>query len=279
VLDALNEALKPIVFPDREDGSDPRKCNSCEDGRLSLKVGRFGAFIGCSNYPDCNFTRPFGQGEDDAPQEDRMLGTDPETGMDVFLKTGRFGPYVQLGEEKKPKRTGLPKTWPYDSIDLERALRLLRLPREVGPHPEDGEMITAAIGRYGPYILHSGTYVNLKEVDEMFEVGINRAVTLLAEKRANPGRGRRGGTVLKDLGKHPSTEKPVQIMDGRYGPYVKYEKINATIPKGTKPEDVNMDMALEYIAEKEAKSGKKKPAKKKAPAKKKTAAKKKAPAK
>ena len=274
VLDALNDALRPLVFPDKEDGSDPRKCTSCEDGKLSLKLGRFGAFVGCSNYPDCKFTRPFGQGDDaNQPGEDKMLGVDPETGIDVFLKNGRFGPYVQLGEEKKPKRTSLPKDWPFDSIDLEKALRLLSLPREIGAHPEDGKMITGAIGRYGPYILHEGTYANLPTADEMFEVGLNRAVTLIAEKRANPGRNRRGGTVLKDLGKHPSTEKPVQIMDGRYGPYVKYEKINATIPKGTDPAEVNMDMALEYIAEKEAKSGKKK---KKAAPKKKTTAKKKA---
>ncbi len=268
VLDALNIALKPIVFPDRKDGSDPRSCTSCDDGELSLKVGKFGAFIGCSNYPDCKFTRPFGQGADEAAEankEDKMLGVDPDSGMDVFLKTGRFGPYVQLGEEKKPKRTGLPKTWPYDSIDLERALRLLRLPREVGKHPEDNEMISANIGRYGPYILHSGTYVNLPDVDEMFEVGLNRAVTLLAEKRANGGgRGRRTAAALKDLGEHPETKKPIKVMDGRYGPYVKYEKINATIPKGTKPEEVTLEMALEYIAAKEAKSGKKKTTKKKA---------------
>ncbi len=260
VLDALNESLRPLVFPDKEDGSDPRACTACNDGELSLKVGKFGAFIGCSNYPDCKFTRPFAQTEQAANDtgEDRMLGQDPETGMDVFLKNGRFGPYVQLGEEKKPKRTGLPKEWPFAEIDLEKALRLLSLPRDIGEHPDEGGMITGALGRYGPYILHNGTYANLPTADEMFEVGLNRAVTLIAEKRANPGRGRRGGTVLKDLGKHPETEKPVKIMDGRYGPYVKYEKINATIPKGTKPEDVNIDMALEYIAEKEAKGGKKK---------------------
>lgn len=278
VLDALNDALRPLVFPEKEDGSDPRKCTSCEDGQLSLKIGRYGSFVGCSNYPDCKFTRPFGQGEAaNDTQEDKMLGQHPETGEDVFLKTGRFGPYVQLGEEKKPKRTGLPKNWPYESIDLEKALRLLSLPREVGKHPEDGKKISGSIGRFGAYILHDGTYVNLPTADEMFEVGLNRAVTLLAEKRANPGRGRRGGTVLKDLGKHPETEKPIQIMDGRYGPYVKYEKINATIPKGTQPDDVTLEMALTYIAEKEAKGGKKKKAaSKKKTTTKKTAAKKKA---
>jgi len=268
VLDALNVALGPIVFPERKDGSDPRSCQSCDDGQLSLKVGKFGAFIGCSNYPECKFTRPFGNSEDaqaQANMEDKMLGVDPETGLDVFLKNGRFGPYVQLGEDKKPKRTGLPKTWPFDSIDLDRALRLLRLPRDVGPHPEDNEMISANIGRYGPYILHSGTYVNLPNVDEMFEVGLNRAVTLLAEKRANGGgRGRRTATALKELGNHPETDKPIRVMDGRYGPYVKYEKVNATIPKGTKPEDVTLEMALEYIAAKQAKGGKKKITRKKA---------------
>ena len=275
VLDSLNVALGPLVFPERKDGSDPRSCTSCDDGQHSLKVGKFGAFIGCSNYPDCKFTRPFGQGAEDAAQankEDKMLGKDPVTDMDVFLKNGRFGPYVQLGEEKKPKRTGLPKNWPFDSIDLEKALRLLNLPREIGKHPEDGEMITGAIGRYGPYILHSGTYANLPNVEEMFEVGLNRAVTLLAEKRAKGGgRGRATAKALKELGDHPESKKPVRVMDGRYGPYVKYEKVNATIPKGTKPEDVTMEMALEYIAAKEAKGGKKK---KKAPAKKKATKKK-----
>ena len=278
VLDALNISLAPLVFPEREDGKPARSCTSCDDGELSLKVGKFGAFVGCSNYPDCKFTRPFGQGDDAGAteREDKMLGVDPETGIDVFLKNGRFGPYVQLGEEKKPKRTSLPKNWPFESIDLEKALRLLSLPREIGKHPEDGEMITGGIGRYGAYILHSGTYANLPTADEMFEVGINRAVTMLAEKRAKGGGRGRGAAALKELGEHPETKKPVKVMDGRYGPYVKYEKINATIPKGTKPEDVTMEMALEYIAAKEAKGGKKK---KKAPAKKKTTAKKKPAAK
>ena len=261
VLDTLNEVLKPLVFPELEDGGDPRACTACDDGKLSLKLGRFGAFVGCSNYPECKFTRPFGQGDGAGAQaqEDKMLGIDPETGVDIFLKTGRFGPYVQLGEEKKPKRASLPKNWPYESIDLEKALRLLSLPREVGKHPEDGELITGAIGRYGPYILHAGTYVNLPTADEMFEIGLNRAVTLLAEKRAaGGGRGRRTAQVLKDLGKHPESDKPVQVLDGRYGPYVKYEKINATIPKGVEPQSVTLEMALEYIAAKEAKGGKKK---------------------
>lgn len=278
VLDALNDALRPIVFPDKEDGSDPRKCPKCETGELSLKLGKFGAFVGCSNYPECKMTRPFGSDEEEAAAEDVILGQHPETGKDIVLRTGRFGPYVEMETEKKPKRTSLPKTWPYDAMDLEKGLMLINLPRKVGSHPEDGNQIITALGRFGPYIKHNTTYVTLKEVDEMFTLGMNEAVSRIADKRENPGRGR-GGKVLKDLGKHPSTEKPISIMEGRYGAYVKYEKVNATIPKGQDPQDVNIDMALEYIAEKEAKGGKKKPAKKKAPAKKKPAAKKKAPAK
>ncbi|HFB54643.1 MAG TPA: type I DNA topoisomerase, partial [Hellea balneolensis] len=273
VLDALNTALGPMIFPENEDGSDGRKCPTCDDGQLSLKVSRFGAFIGCTNYPECKYTRPFGKSGDAQPTgEDKVLGTDPDTGLDVWLKTGRYGPYVQLGEDKKPKRTSLPKTWPYDSIDIYKALKLLSLPREIGEHPDDGKMITGALGRYGPYILHAGTYANLQDIDEMFEVGLNRAVVLLAEKRAKGGG--RGTNALKELGDHPDTKKPIRVMSGRYGPYVKYEKVNATIPKSVDPQDVTLEMALEYIEAKQAKAkkpAKKKPAKKKAPAKKKPA--------
>ncbi|PHR94223.1 MAG: DNA topoisomerase I [Robiginitomaculum sp.] len=280
VLDALNIALAPMVFPQKDDGSDPRKCPSCDKGELSLKVSRFGAFVGCSDYPECKFTRPFGQnGEEAAPTEDKVLGVDPDSGLDVWLKNGRYGPYVQLGEDKKPKRTSLPKTWPYEDMDLFKGLKLLSLPREIGDHPEDGKKIVGSLGRYGPYILHAGTYANLQDIDEMFEVGLNRAVILLAEKRAKGGS--RGASALKELGNHPQTNKPIRVMSGRYGPYVKYEKVNATIPKDVDPNDVTLEMAVEYIAAKQAKGGKKKPAakKKKAPAKKKAAAKKKTPAK
>ena len=264
VLDALNIALGPMVFPEKEDGSDARKCPSCETGKLSLKVSRFGAFVGCENYPECKHTRPFGQGGSDATvTEDKVLGVDPDSGLDVWLKNGRYGPYVQLGEDKKPKRTSLPKNWPYDSIDLFKGLKLLSLPRHIGDHPEDGKKIVGAIGRYGPYILHAGTYANLKDADEMFEVGLNRAVVLLAEKRAKGGRG--GAGALKELGEHPDTKKQIRVMSGRFGPYVKYEKINATIPKSVDPNDVTLEMALEYIAAKQAKG----PAKKKKPAAKK----------
>lgn len=289
VLDALNEALGPHIFPQRADGSDPRSCPTCGTGRLSLKTGKFGAFIGCSNYPECRFTRQLAQSEDDTAQEsgDRELGTDPVTGETVFLKAGRFGPYVQLGEGDKPKRSSLPKGWSAAAMDLEKGLRLLRLPREVGLHPEDNQPISAGIGRFGPFVLHNGTYANLPNVDEVFEVGLNRAVALLAEKRAGGGRPGRGeAAALKDLGAHPGDGAPVKVLAGRYGPYIKHGSTNANIPKGKDPQEITLEEAVALLAEREAKGGgKKKPAKaaakpkaEKAPAKKaaakKTAAKK-----
>ncbi|WP_340646283.1 type I DNA topoisomerase [Phenylobacterium sp.] len=281
VLDALNEALGPHIFPQKEDGSDPRACPTCGAGQLSLKTGKFGAFIGCSNYPECRYTRPIAQSADDAEGEsgDRELGVDPETGETVFLKSGRFGPYVQLGEAEKPKRSSLPKGWSAPAMDLEKGLRLLRLPREVGAHPEDGIMITAGIGRFGPFVLHNGTYANLPTADEVFEVGLNRAVTLLAEKRAG-GRGGRGeSAALKDLGAHPVDGQPVKILAGRYGPYIKHGSTNANVPKGSDPQDLTLEEAVKLIAERVEKGGGKKPAKKaKAAPKAKAAAKPKAEA-
>ncbi len=267
VLDALDEALGPHLFPREEGEPDPRICPKCKDGRLGLKLSRYGAFIGCSEYPECKFTRPLSNAEgQDGQTADEALGNDPETGLPVLLKSGRFGPYVQLGEEEKPKRASLPKTWTPDTLNLERALKLLSLPREVGAHPEDGEMITAAIGRYGPYVHHVKTYANIPSVEDVFEIGINRAVDVLAEKRS---KARQAATALKELGEHPESGKPVRVMDGRYGPYVKYEKVNATLPKGMEPETVTMEQALELIAAK-AKKPKKKKAKAKPKAKAKT---------
>ncbi|MBP8246229.1 MAG: type I DNA topoisomerase [Phenylobacterium sp.] len=280
VLDALNEALGPHIFPQKEDGSDPRACPTCGAGQLSLKTGKFGAFIGCSNYPECRYTRPIAQSADDAEGEsgDRELGVDPETGETVFLKSGRFGPYVQLGDGDKPKRSSLPKGWSAAAMDLEKGLRLLRLPREVGAHPEDGIMITAGIGRFGPFVLHNGTYANLPTADEVFEVGLNRAVTLLAEKRAG-GRGGRGeSAALKDLGAHPVDGQPVKVLAGRYGPYIKHGSTNANVPKGSDPQDLTLEEAVKLIAERVEKGGGKKPAKKKAAPKAKAAAKPKAEA-
>jgi DNA topoisomerase-1 len=289
ILDALNESLGAHIFPDKGDGTDPRECPLCHQGQLSLKTSRFGAFIGCERYPDCKYTRPVASpaGEDGAAESgDRELGVDPETGQPVQLKIGRFGPYVEITppEGEKPKRSSLPKGWSPASLSLDQALRLLALPREVGEHPEDGKMITAGLGRYGPFVLHAGTYANVSDIDEVFEVGLNRAVALLAEKRAGrPGRGA-ATAPLKDLGAHPETGEPIHVMAGRFGPYVKSGKINATLPKGLAPEDLTVEDALPLLAAKAGAAPKKKaPAAKKAAAPKKAAAKKpaakKAPAK
>jgi DNA topoisomerase-1 len=284
ILDALNESLGAHIFPDKGDGSDPRECPLCHQGQLSLKTSRFGAFIGCSRYPDCKYTRPVASpsAEDGSAESgDRELGVDPATGHPVQLKIGRFGPYVEIAppDGEKPKRSSLPKGWSPASLTLDQALRLLALPREVGVHPEDGKMITAGLGRYGPFVLHAGTYANVSDIDEVFEVGLNRAVALLAEKRAGrPGRGA-AAAPLKDLGAHPETGEPIHVMAGRFGPYVKSGKINATLPKGTAPEDLTLEAALPLLAAKAGAAPKKKaPAAKKAAAAKKPAAKK-APAK
>ena len=286
ILDALNESLGPHIFPQKEDGSDPRECPLCKQGQLSLKTSRFGAFVGCSRYPDCKFTRPVASpdaADGGADGGDRDLGVDPVTGQPVALKIGRFGPYVETtppGEEK-PKRSSLPKGWSPASLSLEQALRLLALPREVGMHPEDGKPITAGLGRYGPFVLHAGTYANVADIDEVFEVGLNRAVVLLAEKRAGKFAGRGAATAaLKDLGVHPETGEPIHVMAGRFGPYVKSGKINATLPKGTVPEDLTLEEALPLLAARALAApakGKKAPAKKvaaKKPGTKKVAAKK-----
>ena len=277
VLDALNEALGPAIFPEREDGSDPRACPTCGTGRLSLKAGKFGAFIGCSNYPECRFTRQLGVAEGDGEEQaqDRELGADPASGHKVWLKVGRFGPYVELeadleDKKAKPKRSSLPKGWTPASIDLEQALRLLALPREVGPHPEDGEPILAGLGRYGPYVQHKGTYASLDNIDEVFEVGANRAVSLLAEKRAGAGgRGRGAAAALKELGAHPTTGEQIKVLSGRFGPYVNAGKVNANVPKGADPQAVTLEEAVKLLDERAAKS----PAKGKATKAKSTAAK------
>lgn len=281
VLDNLNVALAPLAFPPKEDGTEPRACPNCDNGELSLKVGKFGAFVGCSNYPECNFTRQLGSGdngEDGLADGPKVLGNDPETQEEVTLRKGRFGPYVQRGEGKESKKTGLPKGWSPNEVDFEKALELLALPRDVGEHPETKKMIKAGLGRYGPFVLHEGMYANMDSPEEVFTIGLNRAVTLLAEKAAKGG-GRRGAAAaLKALGDHPDGGA-VAVKDGRFGPYVNWGKINATLPKDKDPESVTMEEAIEMINKKIEKSGKKPPAKKKAAAKKKPAAKKKTAAK
>ncbi|PYB70689.1 type I DNA topoisomerase [Rhizobium wuzhouense] len=270
VLDALNEALAPLVFPKREDGSDPRICQVCGTGNLSLKLGKYGAFVGCSNYPECNYTRQLtndGNAEADAGgNEPKALGKDPVTEEEITLRSGRFGPYVQRGDGKEAKRSSLPKGWAPGDIDFEKALSLLSLPRDVGPHPETGKMISAGLGRYGPFVLHDGTYANLEGIEDVLSIGINRAVTVLAEKKANPGgRGRTAAVALKELGEHPDGGA-MTVRDGRFGPYVNWGKVNATLPKGKDPQSVSVEEALVLIAERAAKDGGKVKAKK-APAK------------
>ncbi|MCQ0092187.1 type I DNA topoisomerase [Roseovarius sp. M141] len=275
VLDVLDDALAPTLYPPREDGSDPRVCPLCGEGKLHLKTSKSGGFVGCGRYPECRYTRPIGA--DAAESGDRVLGEDQ--GDEISLRSGRFGPYVQRGEateeNKKPPRASLPKGWTPDAMDLEKALTLLSLPREVGAHPDDGELIEAGIGRYGPFVKHGKLYANLKEVDEVFTIGMNRAVEVLAQKLASRGAGRAAAKPLKELGEHPESGGAINVMEGRYGPYVKWEKVNATLPKGTEPEDVTVAMAVDLIAEKAAKAGKggakKKAPAKKAPAKKTTA--------
>jgi DNA topoisomerase-1 len=259
VIDELESVLSPHIFPQGEDGADPRKCPSCEGGRLNLKLGKFGAFIGCSNYPECRFTKQLGAkpGEGDAgPVE---IGLFPGTEEKITLRTGRFGPYVQLGEGDKPKRSGLPQGTDKSDVDLELALKLLALPREVGLHPEDGKKITANFGRFGPYVKHDNIYASLPSPEDVFEIGLNHAVTLIAEKKAK-GPGRRGAQTLKDLGAAPDG-KPIKVLKGKFGPYVSDGETNATLPEGTEPDAVTMEQALALIAERAAKGGKKKKAK------------------
>ncbi len=239
---ALDEYLAPHLFPPREDGGDPRACPSCEGGSLSLKVGKFGPFIACSNYPECRYTRQFaGNGEQSGPQS---LGEDPATNLPVEVKSGRFGRYVQSGE----KRSSIPKD--VSDLDLAVALKLLSLPREIGLHPETGLPIVANLGRYGPYLLHDGKYANLKDTSDLFEMGMNAAVVKLAEPK---GAARRGAAEpLAVLGAHPESGAEVKVLNGRFGPYVSDGTTNATLKKGLDPKAITLAQAVELIAERAA---------------------------
>ncbi|MGI6245099.1 MAG: type I DNA topoisomerase [Pseudochelatococcus sp.] len=305
VIDSLNDVLAPRIFPARADGGDPRACPACGSGRLSLKIGKFGAFVGCSNYPECRYTRQLsGDGEsgggDGGP---RILGTDPETGLEVSLRDGRYGPYVQLGGDapeapeaaetpapaasddgeaepapkkgrkakappkEKPKRQTLPRDIPPDNVDLDIALKLLSLPRAVATHPETGKPIKAGIGRFGPYVQHDKTYASLGKDDSVLEIGANRAIDLIITKEQ--GGGRRGGSADpgKVLGEEPETGKTLSLKAGRYGPYVTDGTTNATLPKGVEADSYTLEEAVALIRARRV-AGKKKPAAKKAPAKK-----------
>jgi DNA topoisomerase-1 len=294
VLDKLDELLGPHLFPKKADGGEPRACPRCGNGRLGLKLSRTGPFIGCSNYPECRYTRPFGvpspEGDGETPgalnqDGSRLLGEDPVTKLPVTARNGRFGPFVQLGEGEKPKRSSIPKGMSLAAITLEEALKLLALPREVGKHPEDGEPIIANNGRFGPYVQHGKTFANLTAGEDVLTIGLNRAVDLIATKRAKgPGKFSRGAPQGKVLGQHPEGGE-IQVMDGRYGAYVKWNDVNATIPKTMEKDAVTIEQAVELIRARQASAPAKKPARKPAanaakkaparvPTKKKTTAKK-----
>jgi DNA topoisomerase-1 len=285
VTEALDEYLSDFLFPPKEDGSDPRHCPLCAsegraNGRLSLRGGRFGAFVACANYPTCKYTRRFAQpgGEGEGGGEDGILGQHPETGENILRKTGRFGPYVEMGEGKEAKRASIPKD--LDDFGLDWAVKLLDLPRIIGAHPDTGLEIEANIGRYGPYLRHDGKYGKLTNTREVFEVGMNRAVDILAQaaNRGGAGAARGKAEPIAALGAHPVSGGEIKVMPGRYGPYVTDGTTNATIPRDVKPEDVTLEAAIELIDARAAKGPAKGKAKRKA-APKKAATKKKAPAK
>ncbi|TCK27952.1 DNA topoisomerase I [Ancylobacter aquaticus] len=259
VISALDGMLTAHIFPPREDGADPRICPTCGTGRLSLKVGKFGAFIGCSNYPECKYTRPLAvQGGDDENGGEgngtRVLGTDPVSGLEVTIRAGRFGTYLQLGEAKdgeKPKRSSLPKGLAPADVDIDTALSLLSLPREIGSHPETGEPILAGIGRFGPYVQHGKTYANIEPGDDILAIGLNRAVALIADKQSK-GPGRRGAVGGRELGEHPTLGGPITVRPGRFGAYVNHGKVNATLPKSIEQDAVTLEQAVELITAKAA---------------------------
>jgi DNA topoisomerase-1 len=270
VLDALNDLLEPHIFPARADGGDVRQCPTCGTGKLSLKVGRFGAFIGCSNYPECRFTRQMTPGAG-GQQTTKVLGVDPVTNLEVTIRGGRFGTYLQLGEQAKaekpakgekavkpdkPKRASLPKGVQPEDVDLDKALALLSLPREVGIAPEDGEPILASVGRFGPYVKHGKVYASLEDGDDVLTVGLNRAMHLIADKIANPKKGRRfGADAGKALGDHPDKGGPIVVKNGRYGPYVSHNGVNATLPSDKTPDTVTLDEAIVLLDARAAQVG------------------------
>ena len=277
VTEALDEFLSDYLFPPKEDGSDPRQCPQCGVGRLSLRGGRYGAFVACSNYPECKFTRKFAQPGGAAAGEEGELGKHPQTGEPITRKAGRFGPYIEMGSGKEARRSSIPKD--IGELDLDWAVKLLSLPRSIGSHPETGEEITASIGRYGPYLAHNGKYAKLRSTAEVFETGMNSAVAKLAEAASGAGRGQRTpAEPLKTFGPHPESGGEIRLMAGRYGPYVTDGTTNATLPRDRKPEDLTAEEAVTLITEKAAKGPAKKGGRKKAAPKKKAAAKK-APAK
>ncbi len=264
VLDALNELLGPHIFPPRADGADPRLCPNCNKGLLSLKLGKYGAFIGCSNYPECRYTRTLAQSANgEAPADGerpgvRVLGEHPETGEEISVREGRFGAYLQQGEGgdgDKPKRSSLPKGLSPADVTLEQAIALLSLPREVARHPTSGEPILVGLGRYGAYVQHGKTYANLGKDDDVLEIGANRAIDLIVAKESGAGGRRFGPSAGRVLGEHPTKGGPVTVKQGRYGAYVNHGKVNATLPRDADPESITLEAALALLAEKAAGGG------------------------
>ena len=253
VIDALDKELDAHFFPPTEDGQDPRLCPACGEGRLGLRLGRHGAFFGCSRYPDCRHVRPLTAPEARDENGPRIVGDDPESGLEVSVRKGPYGFYVQLAGEdgNKPKRVSTPRGMDPAAVTLQQALGLLSLPREVGRHPETGKPISAGLGRYGPYLRHDGAYVSIPRGDDVLEIGLNRAVVLIAGKK-----GGRAAGPLKELGAHPADGEPVTVHKGRYGPYVKHGRIMASLPKGQAPEEATLEAALPLLEQKKAAGGK-----------------------
>ena len=267
VIDALDAELGPHFFPARPDGRDPRGCPTCSEGRLSIKLGKFGAFVGCSRYPDCRFTRQLavktGDGDGDGFEGTREIGVDPASGTAITLRKGPYGAYLQLGEAaegSKPKRVSLPRDVTAENVTQDLALQLLALPRDVGVHPADGKPIQAGLGRFGPYLKHGSEYRSLAGTEDLLTVGLNRAVDILAQPKG-ARRGASNAKPLRVVGAHPSDGKPVEAGTGRYGPFVKHGKIYANLPKDRSPDEVQLDEALRLIEERAAKAGGGKPRK------------------
>ena len=259
VLDKINEILTPHIFPNNDGKKDPRLCHSCNEGILSIRTSRSGsAFIGCSNYPECKFVRPFAVISDESINEkstEGAIGLD-DRGIEIFLKSGRFGPYVQLGnsseQNPKPKRTSIPKNFETSKITIEIARKLLDLPKVLGNHPSDNEPIHSAIGPYGPYLKHNSVYANIKDLEDFLSIGMNRAVELLSENEKKNSNSKKASSVLKIIGVHPEGGD-IQLMNGRFGPYIKYKKSNISIKNKDNLEDINLDVALELINNKKKK--------------------------
>jgi DNA topoisomerase-1 len=259
VLEKINEILTPHIFPNNDGKKDPRLCHSCNEGILSIRTSRSGsAFIGCSNYPECKFVRPFAVITDESINEkstEGAIGLD-DRGIEIFLKSGRFGPYVQLGnsseQNPKPKRTSIPKNFETSKITIEIARKLLDLPKVLGNHPSDNEPIHSAIGPYGPYLKHNSVYANIKDLEDFLSIGMNRAVELLSENEKKNSNSKKASSVLKIIGVHPEGGD-IQLMNGRFGPYIKYKKSNISIKNKDNLEDINLDVALELINNKKKK--------------------------